>query len=226
MRRLDCVERFQVQATSARYHRNWKRYGTHEVVLRQVPPGSSVLDVGCATGYLSAPLRARGCLVWGLDNDAESIAIAAASYEEAYIIDLEECAALPWAEGSFDVALCADVVEHLRDPERALRLVRRYIAPGGRLVLSVPNVAHLSVRFPLLFGRFDYGPSGILDETHLRFFTFKTALALVASSGYRVERVVGGSDHFGRPLERLGDAARFARGLLAYNIIIVATPER
>jgi 2-polyprenyl-3-methyl-5-hydroxy-6-metoxy-1,4-benzoquinol methylase len=192
------------------------------VLLRQVPAASSVLDIGCSTGYVGDALRARNCRVWGVDRDAAAAAKAKASYEEVYVLDLDECDGLPWPEISFDVVLCADVIEHLRDPARALRLVRRYVSPRGRLVLSVPNVAHVSVRLPLLVGRFEYRRSGILDETHLRLFTFRTARTLVESSGFAIERVLGGSDHFGALLDRLGVAAYLLRGLLAYNIIVVA----
>jgi 2-polyprenyl-3-methyl-5-hydroxy-6-metoxy-1,4-benzoquinol methylase len=215
-----------VRHTMSSYRRNFQRYGTHEVVLRQVPLGAAVLDVGCATGYLAEPLRARGCRVWGLDRNAEAVAEAAPFYEDVRVLDLEQCDALPWPDASFDVALCADVIEHLRDPERGLRLVSRCLAPGGLLIVSLPNVAHVSVRVPLAFGRFEYGPSGILDATHARLFTFRSAQALVESSGYRIERMLGGSDHFGALLHRLGRASRVVRGMLAYNIIVVATLRR
>jgi len=209
-------------ATSSPYRRNRCAHGTHEVLLRQVPAATTVLDVGCSTGYLGEALRARNCRVWGVDRDAAAVAEAKASYEGVCVVDLDECDELPWPERSFDVVLCGDVIEHLRDPARALRLVRRYVSPGGRLVLSVPNVAHVSVRLPLLVGRFEYRRSGILDETHLRLFTFRTARTLVESSGFAIDRVLGGSDHFGALLERFGAAACIVRGLLAYNIIVVA----
>jgi 2-polyprenyl-3-methyl-5-hydroxy-6-metoxy-1,4-benzoquinol methylase len=222
---VDTEQASSVPLTAARYRRNRREYGTHEVVLRQVPPQSAVLDVGCATGYLAEPLRARGCRVWGIDRDATAAASAAPMYEDTRVIDLDECNRLPWPEQFFDVVLCADVIEHLRDPAAALRLVRRHLSREGRLVLSVPNVAHFSTRIPLLFGRFDYTPTGILDETHLRLFTFRSARALVESSGFAIQRIVGTSDHFGALLHRMNGASRLVRGMLAYNIIVVATPK-
>jgi 2-polyprenyl-3-methyl-5-hydroxy-6-metoxy-1,4-benzoquinol methylase len=208
------------------YRRNLHRYGAHELILREVPRGSSVLDVGCATGYLAEPLKARGCRVWGLDRDADAVSTAAASYEEAHVVDLDASDALPVPEGAFDVVICADVIEHLRDPERGLRLVRRYLASNGRLILSVPNVANFSVRFPLALGRFEYRQSGILDRTHTRLFTFRTATELVESCDLVVLRELGASDRFGGLLRLLGRAGRPLRGLLAYNVVIVATPGR
>jgi len=209
---------------SFRYRRDTHRYGAHEVILRSVPMGSEVLDVGCATGYLGAALRARRCRAWGLDWDAGAVSIAAPWYEEAHAFDLEESEQLPWPEQLFDVVLAADVVEHLRDPQRALRLLYRHVRPGGRLIVSVPNVAHISIRLPLLFGRFTYRPTGILDQTHVRLYTFKTARDLLDSCGFEVERFLGASDHFGALLQVPGVASAL-RGMLAHNIVVIATPR-
>jgi methionine biosynthesis protein MetW len=208
---------------SSRYRRNTHRYGAHELILRSVPAGSTVLDVGCATGYLGAALSARGCRSWGLDRDAAAVSAAEPWYEEVCAMDLDESDVLPWTEQLFDVVLAADVLEHLRDPGRVLQLLRRHIRRGGRLILSLPNVAHLSVRLPLLFGRFRYGPTGILDETHVRLYTFSTAREVVESQDFMIERLIGASDHFGALLQR-PRASRPVRGLLAHNIVVVATP--
>jgi 2-polyprenyl-3-methyl-5-hydroxy-6-metoxy-1,4-benzoquinol methylase len=183
-----------------------------------------VLDVGCATGYIGMALDARGCRCWGIDRDAAAVAAAEPWYEDIRAIDLDECAELPWPEHVFDVVLAADVLEHLRDPDEVLRLLRRHVRPGGRLIVSLPNVAHVSVRIPLLFGRFEYGRTGILDETHVRLYTFETARELVESEGFIVERLLGASDHFGALLQR-PSASRLIRGLLAHNIVVLATPK-
>jgi 2-polyprenyl-3-methyl-5-hydroxy-6-metoxy-1,4-benzoquinol methylase len=209
---------------ACRYRRNTHRYGTHEVILGHVPAGSTVLDVGCATGYLGAALAAHGCRAWGLDQDAGAVLVAKPWYEEVRAIDLEECDELPWPARFFDVVLAADVLEHLRDPQAALRLLHGSIRPGGRLIVSVPNVAHLSVRVPLLLGRFNYRTTGILDETHVRLYTFKTAYELVDSCEFEVESLVGASDHFGALLQLPG-ASRLLRGTLAYNVVVLAKPR-
>ena len=98
-----------------------------------------------------------------------------------------ESAELPWPPGAFDAIICADVLEHLRDPCGALRRLRSLLAPAGWMIVSVPNVAHWSVRLRLLAGRFDYQPSGVLDEGHLRFFTRGTARQLMSQAGLTVE---------------------------------------
>ena len=208
----------------SRYRRNTHRYGAHEVILRSVPSGSTVLDVGCATGYLGEALKGRGCRIWGLDQDPAAVALAEACYEDVRAIDLDGCPELPWPDHFFDVALAADVLEHLRDPDRALQLIRSLIRPEGRLIVSLPNVAHASVRLPLLFGRFRYGRTGILDETHLRLYTFTTARESVESGGFTVDRLLGASDHFGVLLQR-PRVSRLVRGLLSHNIVILARPK-
>jgi SAM-dependent methyltransferase len=96
-----------------------------------------------------------------------------------------------WVEsmGKFDVVVFADVLEHLPDPAAPLHLARTVLRPSGAVVASVPNVAHWSVRWDLLWGRFTYTPSGIMDATHLRWFTERSVRALFEASGYRIERL-------------------------------------
>lgn len=207
----------------ARYSRNYRFYGTHELVLRQVPIGTRVLDVGCASGYLGAALVERGCAVVGIDNDEQALQRAAPAYEQVACFDLEMVDDLPWPEASFDVVLAADVLEHLRDPARTLGFLRRYLRPGGRLIVSLPNVAHVTVRLSLLCGRFAYTETGLLDRTHIRFFTFRSALDLVEEAGFTSHRVLGSSNRFGGVLNAHDAVRSLLGGLLAFNIIIVAT---
>lgn len=194
--------------------------GTHDTVLRMVPEGTRILDVGCSTGYLGRALADRGHEVFGLDADAASIAAARPWYRDVRVVDLDEVDELPWSEGSFDVAIAADVLEHLLDPARCLTMLTRYVRDDGLFVLSLPNVAHVSVRLPLLFGRFRYREIGILDRTHLHLYTWATAFELVEASGLRVVRTASGSDRFGGALERSAWLGRILRGLLAYNIVL------
>jgi methionine biosynthesis protein MetW len=203
-------------------------------IVARVPPGSRVLEIGCAEGYMSAYLRqAKGCAVTGVDLSAEAAA-AAAAYCERVVVGDVEAGALDQVGGPFDVVICADVLEHLRHPGRVLRELRARLADGGLALVSLPNVAHWDVRRPLLAGRFDYASSGLLDDTHLRFFTRETARALIEQSGFRVRE----TDfvhrwprqwkygrlyrRFERPLRRL--TARYFLGLFGYQFIFVAVP--
>ena len=158
-----------------------------------MPDGARVLDVGCATGYLAAELTRRGCRVTGVEADPLAAERARAHCEAVVVGDVEDDAcrggltALA-APAPFDVVLCGDVLEHLRDPWSALAAVAALAAPGGTVVLSVPNVAHWTGRRALARGRFPYAEHGLFDRTHLRFFTRASARDLAERAGLRVMR--------------------------------------
>src|SRR5205814_3929808 len=107
--------------------------------------------------------------------------------ERMIIADLD--AGIPPLEGAFDAIVCADVLEHLRDPRAALAALGRALADDGQVLVSIPNVAHLWMRLSLLAGRFEYAERGILDRTHLRFFTRRTLVTLLTDAGLRATRM-------------------------------------
>lgn len=162
--------------------------GSHHAILAEVPAGARVLDLGCASGYLAAHLGARGCEVVGFERDPEAAGRARASCAEVIVGDLESPADRQAVHGPFDVVVAGDVLEHLSDPAAVLRFVRGVLAPAGFAVVSLPNVAAWPVRLGLLRGRFEYTDVGILDRTHLRFFTRSTAHELARAAGFDVER--------------------------------------
>jgi SAM-dependent methyltransferase len=180
---------FSDYRTEPRYDRLDDSPGsTHNLVLGLVEPGSRVLEFGCATGYMSQALRHRlGASVVGVELDAESARLAEAHLERVLVGDAEELDLEAELGGErFDAILFADVLEHLRDPAALLRRVRPLVAEGGRVVASIPNVAHASMRLALLGGSFRYREQGLLDETHLRFFTREGVQDLFEGSGYVV----------------------------------------
>lgn len=147
-----------------------------------------VVDFGCATGYFAQLLNQRGCEVVGVELNPEAAKLAESHCKRVLVADLEVASISDmFADQQFDVAVFGDVLEHLRDPLRVLREVQQILKPEGYIVASIPNVAHGAVRLALLQGRFDYSDVGILDNTHLRFFTRETAEALFEDSGYLVE---------------------------------------
>jgi hypothetical protein len=118
--------------------------------------------------------------------------------------------------------LCADVLEHLRHPVKTLRRLGRLVSPTGQVIVSLPNVAHVTIRIRLLVGQFRYTQRGILDRTHLHLYTYESAKDLLDSAGLKVERLYAGSDRFGNLLSFGPAPIRKLRGLLAFNVILVA----
>jgi len=166
---------------------------SHRIVLDEVPDGARVLDVGCATGYLAAELSRRGCTVDGIEFNPAAAQQARAHCREVTVGDLEAPATQAEVERMLadrppEIIICADVLEHLRDPWAVLAWLRTLPAPGGRAVVSVPNIAHWTARRALLRGRFDYTDYGLFDRTHLRFFTRDSATELARRAGLAVLR--------------------------------------
>jgi 2-polyprenyl-3-methyl-5-hydroxy-6-metoxy-1,4-benzoquinol methylase len=159
--------------------------------LRLVGTSKRVLEFGCSTGRVTAALAKRGCRVTGIDIDAEAAERARPYADEIVILDLDEADfETKLADQRWEVALFGDVLEHLRDPLRTLRAARQLLDAHGELVVSVPNVAHADVRLALLRGEFPYGSSGLLDRTHLRFFTLSSLTSLLEDAGYLIVDVL------------------------------------
>ena len=157
---------------------------SHTLMLDLVGGNKRVLDVGCASGYLAEALNQRGCVVSGVEADPELAELARPHLEKIVVADVEACDLVDaFGTGTFDVIVFGDVLEHLRDPLPVLRQARPLLAEGGTVVASVPNIAHGSIRLALLQGRFEYQPTGLLDNTHLRFFTLDTLEKLFRDAG-------------------------------------------
>ena len=146
---------------------------------------SRVLEIGCGVGATLSWLKQQkgASYTVGVEIAPDAAAIARTQADEVHCLDFER-ESLADTLPRFDLVLCLDVLEHMVDPWQAInRLVTTQLAPGGTLLLSVPNVRHYSVTVPLILGgRWDYAQAGILDKTHLRFFTRKTAAQLLAHS--------------------------------------------
>jgi 2-polyprenyl-3-methyl-5-hydroxy-6-metoxy-1,4-benzoquinol methylase len=147
----------------------------HADVLRLVGDAERVLELGPATGYMTRVFSARGARVTAIELDPDMAAQATPSCERMIVGDLDLLdLETELSDERFDAIVAADVLEHLKDPLATLRRLRPFLAPDGCFVVSVPNVAHGSVRLALLTGRFEYRDIGLLDATHLRFFTRET----------------------------------------------------
>jgi SAM-dependent methyltransferase len=164
-----------------------------------------VLEIGCDAGDFAANLRGE---VWGVEPDAEAATIAAGRLHRVLIGTFEAVRAdLP--VGYFDVIVCNDVIEHMADHDRFLRQVGAYLAPGGVLIGSVPNMRHYRALFELLVLRdWDYRDSGVLDRTHLRWFTARSLRRSLEGAGFVIERLEGinGGIRFGLSRQHLPHA--------------------
>jgi len=154
-----------------------------------------VLDIGCGEGatlvWLKQTLHAN--LAAGVELDEKSARIAAGKIDLVCQGDIETLE-LPFGESSFDLILCLDVLEHLVDPWSVIDKLTAMLVPGGCLIASVPNVRHHSVLLPLLLhGDWTYAEKDILDKTHLRFFTQRSAVQLLQSGGMTVDGLVTAS---------------------------------
>jgi SAM-dependent methyltransferase len=136
-----------------------------------------VLDVGCGAGDNAAWLRARdpACRIQGITHSAREAELAARHLERCWVFDLEQAWPSELEHERFDALVFSHVLEHLRAPSRVLARLCHLLVPGGSVLIAVPNVLGWRQRLSFLRGRFEYAPSGVLDATHLRFFTYFTA---------------------------------------------------
>jgi len=180
-------------------HLHKKRYEYLEEinigVLKQVPGNSaggerSVLDVGCGSGALSGAIRKKGYVVWGVEQNGEAAETAVGRIDRMITGDLLAFDAIRSELGTrkFDTLIFADVLEHVYDPYSVLLTYLEFLKPGGRLIVSLPNALVWTNRLNFLLGRFEYADTGVMDRTHIRFFTFASAKRLVRAVGCSLER--------------------------------------
>src|SRR5215204_3033882 len=160
---------------------------SHALIVEFVGRGKRVLDVGCATGDLARVLVGRGCAVTGIEIDPEAAHQAEEHCERVVVGDVEEVDLSGLlGDEAFDVIVFGDVLEQLKDPLLTLIRLKPFLRSEGYVVASIPNVAHGSVRLALIQGRFRYSQLGLLDNTHLRFFTRESVEQLFEDAGFLI----------------------------------------
>jgi methionine biosynthesis protein MetW len=165
-------------------------YESAGLLISMIPEKARVLDIGCGTGFLARMMRdLRNADVLGIEPHRERA--KEAGNKGITVINGIYTADISKQYGYFDSIVLADVLEHLVDPIVMLEQIKLSLTQNGRVFASIPNVAHWSVRLRLLAGNFDYKPTGIMDATHLRWFTRKGVRRLFEDAGYEIEHFYG-----------------------------------
>lgn len=161
------------------------------VLAQLIPPAAQVLDLGCGSGALGEYLaRTRNCTSDGLTWSEAEAAQARPHYRQMIVADLETADLLQlFPRKSYTAIVCADVLEHLSHPERILQACRELLAPDGQLFFSVPNAGYSGLLAELLLGEFEYRNEGILDRTHLRFFTRRSLSRFLGSQRWKITQI-------------------------------------
>ena len=169
------------------------RYNIDRLSCGLIPEASSVLEVGCATGFMSEYLQeVKGCTVIGVEQNPIQAEVARSRCRQIICGNIEDEGVWQAVKeacqsfGGVDVVFASAILEHLRYPDRLLCRANSLLKPTGSVVITLPNIAHWSMRWHLARGRWQYEDYGLLDRTHLRFFTFYTARQLLESCGYRI----------------------------------------
>lgn len=162
-------------------------------MIQWMPKNQRVLDVGCSSGYFGEKLIAiKNDIVWGLELDRSDAAAARKrGYQKVFEGDLD---AFKWSQLDglvFDAIIFADILEHIKDPLSCLISASKFLAKNGSIFCSIPNIANMTVRTELMEGNFDYEATGLLDNTHIHFFTKKTVFNTLAAAGLQIVRLDG-----------------------------------
>ena len=154
-------------------------------IVNKIPEYSIVLDVGCSTGMLGRYLsEKKGCIVDGVDFDSAAVEISRPKYRFTAVKNLEsETLTDVFKTEAYDYIVIADVIEHLISPNRLLSELKQLIKPNGTVIFSVPNITHIASSLELLLGNFDYRQNGLLDSTHLHFYSYKNLVATLYNAG-------------------------------------------
>lgn len=170
--------------TDLPYHDKPSAWSSHSLIathLNSLPTQSKVLDVGAASGTLARMCQNKNLRLFGIEPNPDWAQIASPLYEKVWICSISDID--PELLRGFDVVVLGDILEHLSDPQAVLQKLVESQSPNSLFLISIPNIANLWVRLHLLLGHFEYADRGILDRTHLRFFTRKTLITMVKSTG-------------------------------------------
>ena len=155
-------------------------------IYEQIPYGSTVLEIGCADGRLANMLSIKKkCKVYCVEKDPSMAIIVKGKCEYIQNIDIEKTQ-LPYNEGFFDCVVIGNVLEHMVEPLKVLKDIRKYLSDDGFLIFSVPNIVNWHSRLTIFFGKFEYSETGVFDRTHLHFYNLNSAKKIAIDAGYDI----------------------------------------
>lgn len=206
---------------------SWDAFDRNRIFVEEARKYKTILETGCSTGFLSKLIAANGARVVGVEIDKEAAEMAKQNCQRVLSCNLNSPEWVREIDERFDLVTYGDVLEHLTNPLEVLCQTRQLLKPGGRVLICLPNIAHWTIRAKLLGGNFRYQSIGILDFTHMRFFTVETAKEFIADAGYRIiwfRPIIGGrfTERF-RPVWQ--SLANFVPGLFSYQIMFLVEPN-
>lgn len=151
---------------------------SHSIIINNINfSGNTILDVGCGVGYIGRKIKELGkCTIDGIEVDKDAFNIAKKYYDNVFNFSIEDTDNSDYKKffsdnKKYDYIIFADLLEHLIDPGKILALLYPKLKENGKMIISIPNISHIDIISNLINGNFNYNETGILDSTHLRFFT-------------------------------------------------------
>ena len=239
LRLMESVETSPAAEFSTRvpYRLKESRFGSHMLLLDALPvsgAGRKVLDLGCCNGYFAALLAERGYRVTGVERPEGH---GPGFPDHVCLIEHDLERGLPCIDERFSFVICADILEHLRNPLELLRQARELLEPDGQLAASLPNSGNFYFRLNVLVGRFPKQDKGLFDRTHVQFFPWSGWVDLFEDAGLRIKDVRSSAVPFTLALRTAPawltnglewvsfQAARMWKTLFAYQFIVISVPR-
>jgi len=164
-------------------------HSPHTIIPKYIKPFTTVLDVGCNTGYLGKFLKQKKVITDGIDINEKALKDANKNYRKTFKRDLY-LGKLSIPINKYDYITFIDVLEHLPRPDLVLKDSLKFLGKNSKTIISLPNIARIEIRIHLLLGKFNYTDGGILGEDHLRFFTKESGIKMIEESGLKVSKVI------------------------------------
>jgi len=193
------------------------KYWTHNIIINNIWENNVVLDVWCNKWYIWLNSY-KSNIFYGLEYDINALEEAKKIYKDVKQYDLNNLVNLNFEVDKFDIILFADVLEHVLFPNEVLKFFKKYLKDDWKIIVSLPNVANWQIRLNLLFWKFDYTETWIMDKTHLHFYTLRSTKELLSKSWYKIEKIYYWASFFWIIIKIFP----FLWKLLSTNIILIA----